>query len=74
MVKAFFNQKTGLKFAQEHRNWTSKQWSCVLWSDESKYNLFGSNRIRYVRPPDGKRMNVWYIIPTVKYGGGYFNV
>jgi hypothetical protein len=42
------NQKPQLKFAREHRDWTTKQWSHVLWSDESKYNLFGFDGIWYV--------------------------
>jgi hypothetical protein len=48
----------------------------VLWSDESncKNNLFGSYGIRFVRRPDGERMNVRYILPTVKHGGGNFKV
>lgn len=64
------NRKARLEFARKYRNWTSKDWAKVLWSDESKYNLFGSDGIRYVRRPEGKRMNVRYILPTVKHGGG----
>jgi hypothetical protein len=35
-------------------------------SDESKYNLFGSDGIRYMRRPNGKKMIIRYILPTVK--------
>ena len=64
------NQKARIRFAMEHRHWTTKQWSRVVWSDESKFNLFASDGIRYVRRPNGERMNVKYILPTVKHGGG----
>jgi hypothetical protein len=37
----------------------------VLWSDESKFNLFGSDGLKYLRRPDGQRFNRRYILPTV---------
>jgi len=45
-------------------------WSNVLFSDESKFELFGSDGIKYVRRPVDKRFDVRYQIPTVKHGGG----
>lgn len=64
------NRKARLDFARTHRNWTPEQWSRVLWSDESKYNLFSSDGIRYVRRPINERNHVRYQVPTVKHGGG----
>lgn len=64
------NRKQRLAFAKRHRSWTSKEWSNVLWSDETKFNLVASDGIRYVRRPINKRFDVRYQIPTVKYGGG----
>ena len=64
------NRMTRLKFAQAHLNWTTAEWSRVLWSDESKFQLFGSDGVKYVRRPVGKRYDVRYQIPTVKHGGG----
>jgi transposase len=49
------NRKARLAFARAHKDWTVEQWSRVLWSDESKKTLFGSDRIRFVRRPAGKR-------------------
>ena len=43
------NQKARLRFASEHLNWSREQWSKVLFSDESKFMLFGSEGIRYIR-------------------------
>jgi transposase len=49
------NQIARLAFAQKFGHWTSKEWAKVLWSDESKFNLFGSDGLKYVRRPDGQR-------------------
>ena len=51
-------------------HWTSKEWSKVLFSDESKFCMFGSNGIKYVRRPTGKIFAPKYQMPTVKHGGG----
>ena len=64
------NRKTRVNFAKKHINWTKQQWRDVLWSDESKFSLFGSDGISYVRRPIGKRYHQQYQIPTVKHGGG----
>lgn len=47
------NRAIRLKWAKEHLNWTSDQWKKVVWSDESKFMLFGSDGIQYVRRPKG---------------------
>ena len=31
------------KFAQKYRNWTIEDWLRVVWSDESKFMIFGSD-------------------------------
>ena len=64
------NRGKWLKFAKEMLEKLSSFWESVIWCDESKFNLFGS---------DGKVM-VWrtlreefdpkYTVPTVKHGGG----
>jgi transposase len=64
------NRKARLAFAKKFRHWTPAQWAHVLWSDESKFNLFGSDGVQYVRRPTGQRMNYRYMLPTVKHGGG----
>lgn len=64
------NRLARIKFAKEHLNWSAEQWGKILWSDESKYNLFSSDGIRYIRRPINKRNDVKYQIPTVKHGGG----
>src|SRR5580765_5927910 len=37
------NKKTRLQFAKDHLNWTVEDWKKVAFSDESKFNLFGSD-------------------------------
>lgn len=64
------NRKARITFAKAHQNWTSAEWSKILWSDESKFNLFSSDGIKYVRRPKNERYNIRYQIPTVKHGGG----
>uniref|UniRef100_A0A914YUJ1 Transposase n=1 Tax=Panagrolaimus superbus TaxID=310955 RepID=A0A914YUJ1_9BILA len=64
------NRAARLRFAREHQHWTVEQWKKVLWSDESKFNLFGSDGKRYIRRPVNQRFNPRYQIPTVKHGGG----
>ncbi|CAD6196871.1 unnamed protein product [Caenorhabditis auriculariae] len=59
-----------VKWAKEHLNWTRQDWNKILWSDESKFLLFGSDGIQWVRRPIGSRYHPKYQLPTVKHGGG----
>uniref|UniRef100_A0A7I4YQF3 DDE_3 domain-containing protein n=1 Tax=Haemonchus contortus TaxID=6289 RepID=A0A7I4YQF3_HAECO len=64
------NRKARLDWAQAHKNWTVRQWRKVIWSDESKFLLFGTDGIKFVRRPVGTRYHPSYQLPTVKGGGG----
>lgn len=64
------NRKARIEWAKAHLNWTSQQWSDVFWSDESKFMLFGSDGITWIRRPEGKRFDSKYQLPTMKHGGG----
>ena len=35
--------KKRLSWAKKHEQWTLDRWKSVLWSDESKFEIFGSN-------------------------------
>jgi transposase len=64
------NVKKRLRFAKEHVKWTKEKWSKVLFTDESKFDLFGNNRRVYVRRMLGERFLNNCLTPTVKHGGG----
>lgn len=64
------NRQARLQFAKTHLNWTISKWKTVLFSDESKFNLKGSDGVRLVRRPKGERLNPRYSKGTVKHGGG----
>jgi len=43
-----------LKWAKEHVKWSKDEWSRVLWSDETRISIFGSDGVRYVRRRPGE--------------------
>uniref|UniRef100_A0A8R1EN76 Uncharacterized protein n=1 Tax=Caenorhabditis japonica TaxID=281687 RepID=A0A8R1EN76_CAEJA len=46
------------------------EWNKVLWSDESKYLMIGTDGVTLVRRPGDKRNDPKYQVPTVQHGGG----
>lgn len=64
------NKVKRLAWAKMHRKWSINQWNKVLWTDESKFQLFGSNRRVFVRRRVGKRASEQCTVATVKHGGG----
>uniref|UniRef100_A0AAZ3S793 Transposase Tc1-like domain-containing protein n=1 Tax=Oncorhynchus tshawytscha TaxID=74940 RepID=A0AAZ3S793_ONCTS len=59
-----------LKFANEHLNDSEDNWVKVLWSDETKMELFGINTTRCVWRRRYAAYDPKNTIPTVKHGGG----
>lgn len=59
-----------VEFAKKHLKWTVQDWSKVLWSDESKFMMFGNDAPQFVRRPPCQRFHPKYQLPTVKHGGG----
>lgn len=57
-------------FAQEHLNWQDREWSNVLFTDESRFCLFSDDRRRRVYRRPGERYAQCNIVGTVSYGGG----
>jgi transposase len=49
---------------------SQKFWDQVIYSDETKINLFGSDGRVYVRREPGTRYEMKHLNPTVKHGGG----
>ena len=59
-----------LRFAHEHSNWTLDQWGQVLFSDESRMTVCGSDgRNRVYRRP-GERYAECTLAERVSFGGG----
>ena len=63
-------KKKRLQFARNHRNWTVDDWSRVLWSDESKFNMNVFDGAVYVRRRPGEQLADCCTRKTVKHGGG----
>jgi transposase len=59
-----------LKFANDHLNDSAYDWGKVLWSDETKIELFGINSTRRVWREKNTEFHPKNTIPTVKHGGG----
>ena len=64
------NVRKRLEFAKKHKDWTVDQWMKVLWTDKSKFELFGSKKRQYVRRRPNERYYSKCIVPTMKHGGG----
>ena len=61
-----------LKFTKEHLDDPEEAWEKVMWSDETKIELFGINSTRRVWRKRNAEYNPKNTIPTVKHGGGNF--
>lgn len=59
-----------LKFAKRYKDWTINEWSKIVWSDESKFQIFGSDGREYYWKKIGEPLQNTHIKPTVKFGGG----
>ena len=55
-----------LQFAKKYKDWTSQQWSRVLFSGETTIQQFASRK-RTVRRPPGTRYNVRLTQQTMKH-------
>ena len=59
-----------LKFAREHVDKPGSFWRNILWSDKSKFNIFGSNGRRRVWRKKGEALKLKNLNATVKHSGG----
>ncbi|GFU80132.1 BRCA1-associated protein [Trichonephila clavipes] len=58
-----------LTWSREHASWTSQQWSCVMFSDESRFSLQSDSRRTLIwRAPD-TRYHQEITIERYRYGG-----
>lgn len=59
-------------WAQEHVTWKHDDWKRVLWSNETRVCLFGSDGLIRSWRKSGERLNKENLRPTVKHGGGKY--
>jgi len=63
------HRRTRLRYARNHRNWTARQWRNVLFTDESRFCLFGNDvRIRVWRRRR-ERFEANHVEPTQAFDG-----
>lgn len=64
------NRLKRLKFAQKYKNSSPDFWDKVIWSDESRFNVFGSDGCIKVWRKPNTGLHPSNTIKTVKHGGG----
>ena len=64
------SKKKRLEFANRYVIWTYENWAKVFFSDESKFNLFGTDGKNNVKRCIGERLSAKCTKKTVKFGGG----
>ncbi|GBN19544.1 Transposable element Tc1 transposase [Araneus ventricosus] len=64
------NRKLRLSFAKSMLNKPEAYWNNVLFVDESKFNIFGSNGRIMVWRRKNEELNPKNLVGTIKYGGG----
>ena len=64
------NRVKRIQYAKKYREQLLCSWDQVLWTDESKFNLFGSDgKVMAWRTPK-EAFDPRRTVPTVKHGGG----
>ena len=59
-----------LAWARAHQSWTVDDWRRVVFSDETKINIWGSDGVKYYWVRPGDRTMDHHLDFTVKHGGG----
>ncbi len=58
------------EFARAHADKDEDYWDSILWSDETKINVFGTDGFKTVWRRKGEEYKEKCMVPTVKHGGG----
>ncbi|CAH1979621.1 unnamed protein product [Acanthoscelides obtectus] len=64
------NKKARYKWALKYKSFTEEDWSNIVWSDESNFEIFGTPGVTFVRRRVGEEFNQECVVPTLKHGGG----
>ena len=72
-TKPFLSHKHKMKrrdWAKEFVTWSVEEWKKVIFSDESRFNLFGSDGRQYCRRRVGEEFLDRNVNKVIKHGGG----
>ncbi len=64
------HKKARLEFARAHADKDEDYWDSILWSNETKINVFGTDGFKTVWRRKGEEHKEKCMVPTVKHGGG----
>ncbi len=64
------HKKARKQFAEDKQTKDMDYWNLVLWSDETKINLFGSDGVKRLWRQPGEEYKDKYVLSTVKHVGG----
>ncbi len=64
------HKKARLEFARAHADKDEDYWDSILWSDETKINVFETDGFKTVWCRKGEEYKEKCMVPTVKHGGG----
>lgn len=64
------HMKQRLQWAKEHKNWTVERWRQVIFSDETKVNIWGSDGCKYYWKRPGDPLQPHHVEVIMKHGGG----
>ncbi len=64
------HRKARKQFVEDKQTKDMDYWNHVLWSDETKINLFGSDGVKRVWRQPGEEYKDKCVLPIVKHGGG----
>ncbi len=64
------HKKARKQFAEDKQIKDMDYWNHVLWSDQTKINLFGSDGVKRVWWQPGEEYKEKCVLPAVRYGGG----
>ena len=64
------HRRARLEWAKKYKDWKEQEWRRVIWSDETKINLFVSDGKKWCWKRPGKTLEKRVIKQTVKHGGG----
>ncbi len=64
------HKKARLEFARAHADKDEDYWDSILWSDETKINVFGTDGFKTVWRRKGEEYKEKCMVPTVKHGDG----